>query len=168
MDIGSILLIFGLLVLVALYVSQPLFQRNATFVSEEEQEYSALLAERDRILNALQELDFDYTLGKIPEENYPSQRAEFLQRGAAILQQIDQVHGEKGDDIDTRLETAIESRRIEAGDADQLSQDDDELEALIANRRRSRNGRSGGFCPQCGNAVQQTDQFCPKCGNSLA
>jgi rubrerythrin len=168
MDIGSILLIFGLLVLVALYVSQPLFQHKATFVSEEEQEYSALLAERDRILNALQELDFDYTLGKIPEETYPSQRAEFLQRGAAILQQIDHVHGEKGDDIDTRLETTIESRRIEAGDADQLSQDDDELEALIANRRRSRNGRSGGFCPQCGNAVQQTDQFCPKCGNSLA
>jgi len=168
MDIGSILLIFGLLVLVALYISQPLFQRKATFVSEEEQEYSALLAERDRILNALQELDFDYTLGKIPEESYPTQRTEFLSRGASILQQIDQYHGEKSDDLESRLTAAIESRRIEAGDSDRLSTDDDELEALIANRRRNRNGRSGGFCPQCGNAVQQMDQFCPKCGNSLA
>ena len=169
MDIGSIFLILGILVLVTLFVSQPLMQRKATTVSEGEQEYSALLAERDRILNALQELDFDYTLGKIPEDSYPPQRAELVQRGAGILKNIDEYHGDTGiDEIDTRLEAAIESRRLDASDSDHLPIEDDDLEAMIANRRRSRTDRSAGFCPQCGNAVQQSDQFCPKCGNSLA
>jgi predicted amidophosphoribosyltransferase len=44
---------------------------------------------------------------------------------------------------------------------------DDELETLLANRRRVRSEKSGGFCPQCGGAVQKSDRFCPKCGGRL-
>jgi ribosomal protein S27AE len=169
MDIGSIFLILGLLVLVALYISQPLMQRKATVVSEEEHEYSALLAERDRILNTLQELDFDHTLGKIPEESYPEQRATLLQKGAAILRQLDayQAGTDGTDDLDSRLEAAIEARRADAGDQDIPGVEDDDLETMISNRRRARTDKSGGFCPKCGNAVQQSDRFCPKCGDSL-
>ena len=121
MDIGSIFLILGLFILVALYISQPLMKRNPTVVSEVEHEYSALLAERDRIINTLQELDFDHTLGKIPEEIYPSQRAGLLQRGATILQEIDEYHGDSAQvDIDARLETAIETRRADAKASEQI------------------------------------------------
>lgn len=168
MDIGSILLIFGILVLVGLYISQPLVQRKATFVSQEEHDYSALLAERDRILNALQELDFDYHLGKIPEESYPSQRSVLLQHGANTLREIDEFHGEIADDhINERIEAAIDDRRGSQEKAEPIPDQDDELETMIANRRRARNGKSGGFCPQCGNPVQRSDQFCSKCGNSM-
>jgi hypothetical protein len=168
MDIGSIFLILGLLVLVVLYISQPLMRRNALIVSEYDQEYSALLAERDRILNALQELDFDHSLGKIPGGVYPSQRKEMLQRGAAILQKIDEYHGEtEGEDIDSRLEAAIELRRGDAVDTVILPMDDEDLEEIIANRRRARPVKSSGFCSQCGAPVQQSDRFCPKCGNTI-
>ena len=74
MDLGSIFLIIALLMLVALYVAQPLVKRKSKIVSEEEQQRSALLAERDRILDALQELDFDHQLGKVPAKDYPGQR----------------------------------------------------------------------------------------------
>ena len=173
MDIGSILLILGLFLLVVLFISQPIMQRSATVVSEEEHQYSHLLAERDRILNALQELDFDYSLGKIPEESYPAQRAVFLKNGAAILRQIDEYQGvtaSSGSEeaaIDTRLEAEIASRRADAGFAEQIPLDDEELENLIANRRRERKEKSGGFCPQCGNSVQVSDRFCPKCGEKI-
>jgi ribosomal protein S27AE len=168
MDIGSIFLILGILVLVLLFISQPLVQRKATAVSEEEHEYSALLAERDRVINSLQELDFDHTLGKIPEGVYPSQRAALLHRGATLLRQIDEYHGiNDGVDMDARLEAEIETSRTEPVDTVQAPIDDDELETMIANRRRARVERSGGFCPQCGNPVQQSDRFCPKCGNSV-
>ena len=168
MDIGSIFLLIGILVLVALYISQPLLKRQATFVSQEEHQYSALLAERDRILSALQELDFDYHLEKIPESSYPTQRAILLQKGADILRQIDEYYGDSGtDSLDGRIEAAIEDRRTATSVAEPISDPDDELEALIANRRRKRNGKSAGFCPQCGNPVQQSDQFCSKCGNTL-
>ena len=168
MDIGSIFLILGILVLVVLYVSQPFVQRKATVVSPVEHEFSALLAERDRILNALQELDFDFTLGKIPEDSYAIQRAEMLQRGAETLHQIDLLNKETDDDtVGARLEAAIQARRAELEPSESSLDPDDELEALIANRRRGRNGKSGGFCSQCGNAIQRSDHFCPKCGHPL-
>ena len=47
------------------------------------------MAERDRVINSLQELDFDFKLGKIPDEDYPAQRAELLQKGADILRKLD-------------------------------------------------------------------------------
>lgn len=84
MDIGSILLILGLLLLVTLFIARPLMEKRSVVVSQEEHELSALLAERDRLLNALQELDFDYAMGKIPEEEYPAQRSVLLQRGAEV------------------------------------------------------------------------------------
>jgi hypothetical protein len=169
MDIGSIFLILGLLLLVTLFISQPLMKRNATLVSEVEHEYSTLLAERDRIINTLQELDFDHTLGKIPEEVYPSQRALLLQQGAVVLREIDEYHGESNqENIQIRIEAAIDSLRADAKEPQDTRLEDDELESLIALRRRSRKGRSGGFCPQCGNAIQLSDKFCPKCGASLS
>lgn len=169
MDIGSIFLILGILILVVLYVSQPLVQHKATVVSPEEHAYSALLAERDRVLNALQELDFDFTLGKIPQVSYESQRTDLLQSGAATLRQIDLFHGEPADDaLDARLEAEIKLRQGEPTAAELPLDQDDELEALIASRRRARNGKSGGFCSQCGNPIQRADRFCPKCGHPLA
>ena len=203
MDIGSIFLILALLLLVGLFVSRPLFERRAVAVSREEHELSFLMAERDRILTALQELDFDHSLGKIPAEDYPGQRAALLQRGADILRQMDQ-YGDKVSEADweAQMEAAIAARRRETGrqaqrrrtpwqsraavvaDDDKVEDDnqvedddqvkahdhveaDDDLEAQIAARRRSKREKAAGFCPQCGRAVQKSDQFCPKCGERL-
>lgn len=184
MDIGSIFLILGLLLLVAIYVGRPLMERQSTAVTEEEHELSALLAERDRILNALKELDFDYTLGKIPEEDYPAQRAMLLQKGAGVLRSLDaHQNGFNGqhpvEDAEARIEAAIAARRAETGtpakagaararSAPAAVAQDDDLEALIAARRRVRKEKSAGFCPQCGEPVQKSDRFCPKCGAQLA
>jgi len=195
MDIGSIFLILGLLLLVALFISRPIIEHSATPVSQEEHETSALLAERDRVLNALQELDFDFTLGKIPEADYPQQRAALLQQGANLLRQLDarQVQAPDGD-VEARIEAAIAARRadvsqhwsaqpssngggsnhgapsgagVNGSPRTAIASPDDDLEALIANRRRERSEKAAGFCPQCGRAVQMSDRFCPKCGVTL-
>lgn len=182
MDIGSIFLILGLLVLVGLFITRPLFEGDAVLVSEEEHERSALLAERDRVINALQELDFDYALGKIPEEDYPAQRAALLTRGADILRELDHYQEEESTlGAEDQIEAAIAARRVEglqlatavSANAGRrvpsaVNGEDDELETIIAARRRQRNEKAGGFCPQCGGTVQKSDQFCPKCGKKLA
>jgi hypothetical protein len=177
MDLGSIFLILGLFVLVGLFISRPFLERKATAVSPEEHRVSSLLAERDRILNALQELDFDFTLGKIPEADYPGQRALLLQRGADILRQLDGLRAEStSEDAEARLEAVIAARRADAarlraapnGSTGRVVHaPDDDLEAVIASRRRERNEKAGGFCPQCGRPVQKSDRFCPKCGATL-
>ena len=102
MDFGSILLIGSLAVLVMMFVSRPFFGRgaeNKPLVErkahlQEEHVRSGLLAERDRLLTALRELEFDQTLGKIPAEDYPVQRAYLMQSAAHVLRQLDALNGE--------------------------------------------------------------------------
>lgn len=181
MDIGSIFLILGLLLLVGLFVARPLLDRRSQAVSREEHELSALLAERDQVLNALQELDFDFALGKVPENEYPAQRASLLQRGAMVLRGLDQHQTvAPTQTVEARIEDAIARRRADGavlpnnGAAARLkaapvaAAQDDDLETLIANRRRERTEKAAGFCPQCGAPLQKSDRFCPKCGAKTA
>lgn len=178
MDIGSIFLILGLFVLVGLFIARPILEHKAVSISQEDHQVSSLLAERDQILNALQELDFDFALGKIPEADYPGQRGALLQHGADILRRLDALRLETNhDDAESRLEAVIAARRADAasrraapnGAAGRVVHaPDDDLEAVIASRRREHKEKAVGFCPQCGRPVQKSDRFCPKCGATLA
>jgi hypothetical protein len=186
MEIGSIFLILALLLLVGLFVSRPFFNKNQARLfsapDQSDHERSALLAERDRVLTALWELDFDYTLGKIPEEDYSPQRAALLHKGANLLRQLDalQPGEDAGVDAEARLEATIAARRVSTGAivADGpaglvaapavIAAQDDEFEVLLANRRRVRQEKAAGFCPQCGQPIQKSDRFCPKCGAKTA
>ena len=168
MDIGSIFLILGILLLVSLYISQPFLKRGTTFFSQEEQEYSKLLVDRDRVLNMVRDLDFDYALGKIPQESYPSERAHLLQKGAGILQRMDEFRDAKDqDDFQVHVESHPCRGNSLSFESQVPTMSDDELEVLIANRVRDREEKSNGFCPGCGHAIQQSDLFCPRCGHSL-
>lgn len=176
-DLGSIFLILSLVLLVGLYVVRPLFEKRSAGVSEEEQVLSTLLAERDRILSAIQELDFDFNLGKIPQEDYPAQRQRLLQRGAAVLRRLDEADQSAAAGLGLQLEEAIAARAaaLAATDGDPDGAPEpakppvrvmelDEIEKMIATRREAREVKAAGFCPECGNPVQETDSFCARCG----
>jgi hypothetical protein len=168
MELTAIFFSLAVLILVGVYLYAPFMERRARRVTEQEHELSALMAERDRVVNSLQELDFDFKLGKIPEEDYPTQRASLLQKGAEILRKIDALAPQPASvqDTEARLEKAIAARRADAAIA-QVEISDEELEALIAGRRKGRKEKSAGFCPRCGKPVMVTDRFCPACGKSL-
>jgi hypothetical protein len=199
MDLGSIFLVLALLVLVALFVARPFFDHTQPVSAEAEAQdlqLSALMAERDRVLAALQELDFDYSLGKIPEEDYPAQRSRLLQYGADVLRKIDAAEGASVSDVkaptdteatetlsaEDRIEATIAARRAYTGRGQTaplpatnggkvvpaaIAAPDDELEVLLANRRRNLQTQGAGFCPKCGSALYQNDKFCSKCGKKI-
>ena len=167
MELTAIFFSLAVLILVGMYLYSPFMERRARRVTEEEHELSALMAERDRVINSLQELDFDFKLGKVPEEDYPVQRASLLQKGADILRKIDAlVPSSTQVDTETRIEQAIAARRADAAIA-KAEVSDDDLEAMISSRRKGRTNKSAGFCPRCGKPVMVTDRFCPACGKSL-
>jgi rubrerythrin len=169
MELTAIFFSLAVLTLVGVYLYAPFMEGRARRVTEEEHELSTLMAERDRVINSLQELDFDYKLGKIPEEDYPTQRAGLLQRGAEILKKIDSLAPQPAatQDTEARLERAIAARRADAA-MSRIEVADDELEAMISSRRKGRKEKSAGFCPRCGKPIMVTDRFCPSCGKSLA
>lgn len=169
MELTAIFFSLAVLILVGMYLYAPFMERRSRRVTEEEHELSALMAERDRVINSLQELDFDFKLGKIPEDDYPTQRAGLIQKGADILRKIDTLAPQavSAQDTEARLERAIAARRADASTtAPEVS--DDDLESMISSRRKGRTTKSAGFCPKCGKPVMVTDRFCPACGKSLA
>jgi hypothetical protein len=168
MELTAIFFSLAILILVTMFLYAPFMERRARPVTEEEHELSTLMAERDRVINSLQELDFDFKLGKIPDEDYPMQRANLLQKGADILRKIDSLATQPAStqDTESRLEKAIAARRADASAARPEISDDD-LESMISSRRKGRKEKSAGFCPRCGKPVLVTDRFCPSCGKSL-
>jgi hypothetical protein len=178
MDLGSIFLIFAILIPVVLFIGWPLFDRSSLRTASANQDLSALLAQRDQVVATIQELDDDYALAKIPEETYPGQRSALLAMGVDILRQIDNQHPAPAEvAAEERLEAAILARRQALETAPAAAKKsgnavppvpDDELEQRIASRRRELNDKAGGFCPKCGRPVHASDHFCPKCGAALA
>lgn len=168
MQITAIFFTLAILILVAIYLYAPFMERRARRVTQEEHELSSLMAERDRVINSLQELDFDYKLGKIPEEDYPAQRTTLLQKGADVLRQIDAMAPQPVavQSADERIEKAIAARRADAS-AVKPEISDDDLESIIAARHKSHTEKSSGFCPKCGKPVMVSDRFCPSCGKAL-
>jgi len=193
---GAFFLVLALLILVGLFVSRPFLESQADFTSEistalEASERHALLAERDSILNALKELDFDHALGKIPREDYPHQRASLMQRGAVILRKLDEIHSTDFDEgVEDRSEAAIAERHANQKRSQDIGEDqallestmksapvrgvsasiadpDDNLEVMLAKRRRAHQEKAAGFCPKCGGPTKKSDRFCPKCGAKL-
>jgi hypothetical protein len=168
MQIVSIFFTLGILILVGVYLYMPFLERRARRVTEEEYATSTLLAERERIVTSLQELEFDYGLGKVPEEDYPTQRANLLQKGADVLRKLDELAPVKAqNDKDARIERALATRR-KNGSSQQGQLTDDDVESMIASRRKGRKAKSAGFCPKCGKPVMVSDKFCPSCGKVLA
>jgi NADH pyrophosphatase NudC (nudix superfamily) len=145
----------------------PFLERRARRVTVEEHETSTLLAERERVVNSLQELEFDYKLGKVPEEDYPTQRANLLQRGADILRKLDELALQNvQSDKDAVVERALAARR-KKNSSQKGGLTDDDIESMISARRRGRKEKSAGFCPKCGKPVMASDKFCPVCGKAL-
>lgn len=194
MDLGSIFLTLAVAVLVGMFVTRPFANRRASNellirpASEQtEVQRSTLLAERDRVLNSLQDLEFDYTLGKIPAVDYPVQRAELLKTGADVLRRLDEMAGvNQNVSAEERVEATVAARRADAAVLRRVPQPvgaelaagpaasrrppspaNDELEAEISARRQTRQEKAGGFCPKCGRPVVQSDRFCSKCGTTL-
>jgi len=161
MELAAIFLLVIVLVLIVLFVTRPFFERRRLRAPESNLELSSLLAERERLLAALQELDFDQTLGKIPEEDYPTQRTGLLQKGVQVMRRLDALTPGNNEQAIGKMPYHGSAPRPTTP----LS--DDDLEDLLAKRRNARKDKSAGFCPKCGKPVLQSDVFCPSCGSTL-
>jgi hypothetical protein len=172
MEIATSLLFLVLVIIpVILFITQPLTRRWRK-VQEGNQTLSTLLAERDHVLNAIRELDFDNSLGKIPVEEYPGQRDTLVRHGAEILKQIDKITPQQGSNPISStakgdaVEAFLSARRNQTGGKINISRGD-RADSLIEQRRKVVMARANQHCPHCGKPVLGSDLFCPSCGKSL-
>lgn len=159
MDAGTWLWVIALTILVASYIARPLIEKKALPISQEARRISMLQAERERLLSNLQELEMDFAIGKMANEEYQAQRSELISRGASILRQLDELS--KGA---ATLRRGVPVDRA-AGGMEALEA---QIERAVARRRRTPRAAAAGFCAQCGNQVLDGDRFCARCGAALA
>jgi len=125
MGAGSILLILALLILVALFVARPLVQGERLGAGLDP-ERSHWIAERERALEALLELDFDHQLGKVPPEVYAEHRQTLMRQGAEALKHLERLESAP----EKAVSPPNKSKRGRAGSTDA------ELESMIARRKQ--------------------------------
>jgi hypothetical protein len=167
MDIGSILLGVALLLVVAFVVARPLLDQ-AGAAEREPGPADALLFERERVLMALRDLDFDHAMGKTLDDDYAAQREQLLAQGAAVLKQLDSLAPgvASADTADDEIEQAVARLRQRGVSASTRRSVDDEIEAGVA-ARRAPASPAVRFCGQCGRQAQPADKFCGGCGQPL-
>lgn len=137
-----------------LYIVWPLLQPGPAPVIVEDDRLSELIGRKDDMLKAIKDLEFDYQVGKLSEEDYARFDQRLRRQAIGLLQQIDQVIPEVNR-LDDSLEAEIQQRRkvgVDAATGPPLPSSP----PLPAGRPR--------FCTSCGEPLRAGNRFCANCG----
>ena len=168
MEGGSILLLLGIAVLAGAFIMRPFINqliygselRRKSNLYKEDEQCQELHKERLRLLQAVQELDLDRSIGKVPAKTYITQREALIKQGGAVLRALSEMSC-------PHLETWMDAESSAVKPDENLFYDPtDKLEQMIARHRRRQHERSIGFCPRCGSPLKVSDKFCPQCGKT--
>lgn len=117
-----------------------------------------LYERRDSIYQAIQELRFDYEVGKVSEADYAAFDSQLKMQAVAVLQEIDSLEAAAIDsDLDARLEAEIAALRHVNGQ-----------EPVIPPPAATVQDAPSRYCPQCGTPVRPGDRFCGRCGATVS
>ena len=154
-----------LISLFAIYFAvSPLLQAGHATPLIEDDKLTELLGRKDSVMQAIKDLEFDYRLGKMSEEDYQRLDQRLRRQAIGLLQQIEKV--------------APESATLE-----------DQLEGIIAQFRKTTVAATAAaptakatvnapvaaekspvvrFCTQCGKPTEPSHKFCAQCGTPIA
>jgi hypothetical protein len=92
------------------FVVWPLLKPGPAPVMVEDDRLTELLGRKDAVLKAIKDLEFDYQVGKLSEEDYQLYDQRLRRQAVALLQQIEDVAPQSAD-MDAVMEAEIAQRR---------------------------------------------------------
>lgn len=115
--------------------------------------------QREAVLAALRELDFDFKTGKVSEEDYQPLRTQLMAEAAQYIE-AEEKEAEQ-------LEALIQSRR--KSHKQNLKCEHCEAPVEAGQRFCSKCGSALNheLCPSCGKKIKAGDLFCSSCGNEI-
>ncbi len=177
MEIPAILIGLVILAAVAFYVSRPLVASRRAPKMEGPDALS-LEAQRESLYTQIKELDLEHATGKVNEADYTRIRGELVAEAATVLRQIDsaalsspaqpQLKPVVADSTraDDELEALVAARR-KTRSVPAARPANADVEAAIAARRKIAAPAAELKCPTCGKPISADDAFCAKCGTAL-
>jgi len=151
MEFSSILIVIFIFILSGIFVLRPFFVDEKTSGRAGSSRIDSMMAEKERLLLAIEELDQEFELEKISEEEHNRNRDILLSEAADVINQLD------------KLQKPSSSRKK----AVQQPKADDDLERLINERRLQLKNEKSLNCPKCGKTIGEGAQFCSHCGEAL-
>lgn len=130
--------------------------------------------QRQAILLAIRDLDFDYQAGKVAEGDYQTLRVSLVNEAAQLMQRQER---EQADSIEALIQSRRQTRTpvspaVKAqttGSAKQLCHTcQAPLPAGAKFCARCGTPVSEATCPQCKQPLHTGDRFCPACGTTIA
>ncbi len=183
------LLIALVLSLAALaYVVWPLLKPGPAPILVEEDRLTELLGRKDTIMKAIKDLEFDYHVGKLSDEDFQLYDQRLRRQAVGLLQQIEQV-APMGAGLDAALEAEVtRRRRVQEPGKRPIQPATVALAAAPvvaapavaapvavtqgAERYTAGETTNGGggvrFCTNCGHKLDTSHKFCANCGMPAA
>lgn len=150
MTVSALIIVLFIFVLTGLIVLRPFLDQKDGVQRSGSSVYDSLLAEQERLLSAIEELDLDLELKKISPDEHGLDRQNLLAQAAEVLREMDKYSKlKKGKTKAVEEEKAIPN---------------DDLEMLIQERRAQLKEQRTDICSACGEAIVPGDQFCSHCG----
>jgi hypothetical protein len=138
---------------VTVLVLQPVFKRAARTPAVQPKSGSAdelqqLSDQKERLLTALKDLEFEHNAGKLSDADYQRVKADDMAQLATIMTRMDQLTGEK----------VITSQPLDKAQK--------AATPLTCPACQHENPLEAKFCLDCGNRLE-TSVNCPACGKTL-
>jgi hypothetical protein len=160
------------------YVVWPLLKPGPAPVIVEDDRLTELLGRKDAVMMAIKELEFDYHVGKLSEEDYQLYDQRLRRQAMGLLQQIEQV-APMSSGLDAALEAEIARRRrvVETIAAPTIRQPAAPAVPVAAGPVAASAGGAvpinghgtpkPRFCTNCGNRIEVNHKFCANCGTPV-
>ena len=146
----NFIFILALSLILLAYVIRPLLQKKYKFVYVpflKINEKENLLKKKDEMLGAIKEIEFEYQMGKLSEQDYNELKRDYEINALKILEELDTKNN--GNSKNDLIEEEIKAYRF------QKEKIDNNLKKEFK------------YCPQCGTQVDINSKFCNNCGNSF-
>lgn len=108
------------------------------------------------VLTALRDLDFDFQVGKVSDDDYNNLRPQLVAEAARYIQ----------DDKDDEIEALIQARKVSKAKTATCAHCGESLEAGIQFCAHCGTA-AGTSCPSCGKIMKLGDLFCSSCGTQV-
>lgn len=100
-----------------------------------------LLEQKDNIYKAIKEIEFDFEMGKLSEDDFHELRQQYKEQAVSLLKRLDQMRKKK-----------VGSR---------------EILTKGAKSKKGKAATNAKFCWVCGTGLTSHDNYCPSCGTNL-
>lgn len=175
---------FAVSVAALAFVVWPLLKPGPAPVLVEDDRLAELLGRKDAVLKAIKDLEFDYEVGKLTEEDFRIYDQRLRRQAVALLKQIEEV-APMSAGLDDALEAQIAQRRRVLEPAS-LPAAKTVIAVAAASPAVAKapvgiavaaepgiNGTAVGsngakFCTNCGNRLEPNHKFCANCGTPVA